>query len=86
MACEEFVDEILSGCPQSWESSEGDAESIAVEYVRALEARLTALAGEGALEHDPEDVDGAPLPDPVGDPAGYAMAALASRVGGRDGR
>jgi hypothetical protein len=76
---DEFVNEILSGTPESWGSSEGAAESIAVEYVRALEARLAALAGESALERHPEDADGAPLPDAQSEPVAYALAVLAGR-------
>lgn len=70
----DLVDELLRNVPESWEASEGSAESIIIEYVRALEVRLDALAGPGAREPYPEDEDGAPLPDALTDPTGYAQA------------
>ena len=77
---DEFVNEVLANTPQEWESSEGDAESVAVEYVRAIEARLLALAGPAALERYPEDADGAPWPDAAEDPTGFALAVRLDRI------
>jgi hypothetical protein len=49
---DEFVNDILSGTPDSWDSDDG-AESIAVAYVRELERRVIALGG--SLERWTED-------------------------------
>jgi hypothetical protein len=40
-----FIEELLRNTPESWGSSEGSAESIVVDYIRALEARVQALGG-----------------------------------------
>ena len=42
---DDFVDLLQSGIPRSWESSEGSAESICVDYVREIERRLVARGG-----------------------------------------
>lgn len=49
---DEFIEQLQSGIPQSWESSEGSAESICVEYVREIERRL--IARGGTLERSEE--------------------------------
>jgi hypothetical protein len=72
---DEFVNEILKNAPQEWEASEGAAESIAIDYVRALEARLVAFGGDGMLYPHPEDEDGAPLPDAATKPWRFLPAA-----------
>jgi hypothetical protein len=71
MTNDDLVDEILSGVPESWDGDDG-AESIAINYVRTIEARLIALGG--STERYPEDGDGAPLPDALADPDGFARA------------
>jgi hypothetical protein len=42
---DDFIDELQRNIPQEWEASEGSAESIVIDYVRALEKRVTALGG-----------------------------------------
>lgn len=37
---DEWTEELMKNIPESWGSSEGSAESIILEYLRALEARL----------------------------------------------
>jgi hypothetical protein len=71
------VDDILYGAPESWDADEA-AESIAVSYVRALEARCDAVR----LPRDkcPEDGDGAPWPDAAHNPHGFADLADAYRA------
>lgn len=50
---DDFIDRLQSGIPESWESSEGSAESICVEYVREIELRL--IARGGSLERSEEE-------------------------------
>lgn len=71
------VDDILYGAPESWDGDEA-AESIAVSYVRALEARCDALR----VPRDKwiEDNDGAPWPDAAHNPHGFADLADAHRA------
>lgn len=45
---DEWVNEILSGAPDDWDGDES-GESIAVAYVRHLEALARQAYGEGAL-------------------------------------
>ena len=52
---DQFIEALQSNIPQGWESSEGSAESIVLEYVREIERRLQALGG--SLERYPEDGD-----------------------------
>lgn len=70
------VDDVLYGAPESWDADEA-AESIAVSYVRALEARCDAVR----LPRDKriEDGDGAPWPDAAHNPHGFADLADAYR-------
>jgi hypothetical protein len=49
---QEFVDKILQGAPESWDGDEA-SESIALDYVRELEARVQRLGG--SLDRWPED-------------------------------
>jgi hypothetical protein len=51
---DELIEKLMSNIPQSWESGEGSAESIVIDYVREIENRLIALGG--SLEQYPEDV------------------------------
>lgn len=48
---DEFINELLSGAPESWDGDEA-AEAIAVAYVRELERRV--LATGGTLERWPD--------------------------------
>lgn len=52
---DQFVEALQSNIPQDWESSEGSAESIVLDYVREIERRLIALGG--FLERHPQDGD-----------------------------
>lgn len=76
-AMRKVVDDILYGAPESWDGDEA-AESIAVSYVRALEARCDAMR----LPRDKwiEDADGAPWPDAAHNPHGFADLADAHRA------
>lgn len=47
-----FVEQLQSGIPESWGSSEGSPESICVDYVREIERRL--IARGGTLERSEE--------------------------------
>lgn len=73
-AHDEFLGKLLQHVDDSWESTEGAAESIVLDYVAAITARLRALVGEAGLARYPEDADGAPLPDAATEPAAYRMA------------
>jgi hypothetical protein len=42
---DQFIEELMSNMSESWGSTEGSAESIVVDYVRELEARVQALGG-----------------------------------------
>jgi hypothetical protein len=45
---DEFIDELQRNIPQEWEASEGSAESIVLDYVRALEKAVDLLGGHRA--------------------------------------
>lgn len=55
MDFDDLIEELQRNIPQEWESSEGSAESIVVDYVREIERRLIALGG--SLERWPEDAE-----------------------------
>lgn len=44
-AYDALVEKLMANMGESWESSEGSAESILVEYVRTLELRVAQLGG-----------------------------------------
>lgn len=75
---DELIDTLQTHIPQEYEASEGSAESIIVEYVAVVTARLRALVGEAGLAPYPEDADGAPLPDAVAEPDAYRAAVLSA--------
>ncbi len=74
---DELIAKLQAHISQEWEASEGSGESIVLEYVEAITARLRALGGEAALARYPEDVDGAVLPDAALAPVPYREAFLA---------
>lgn len=45
MTSDELINKLMANMDESWESSEGSAESMLVEYVRALELRVALLGG-----------------------------------------
>jgi sRNA-binding carbon storage regulator CsrA len=53
---DDFIERLMRNIPEAWGSSEGSAESIVIDYVRALEARLTAAGG--SLYPDGYDKEG----------------------------
>ena len=71
-----FVRELSACLDESWESTEGSAESIIMDYVLAISARLRALVGDAGMVRHPEDADGAVLPDAATDSHGYRMAVF----------
>lgn len=42
---DQLIEEIMSNMSEAWGASEGSAESIVIDYVRALEKRVVALGG-----------------------------------------
>jgi len=50
---DDLIEKLLLNIPEEWESSEGSAESIVVDYVREIERRLLALGG--SLARWPEE-------------------------------
>lgn len=74
---DELIAKLQAHIPEAWEASEGSGESIVLEYVEAITARLRALGGEAALARYPEDADGTPLPDAALAPVPYREAFLA---------
>lgn len=50
---DDLLEELQRNIPEEWGASEGDAESIVVDYVREIERRLLALGG--SLARYPED-------------------------------
>lgn len=49
MDLDELIEQLMRNIPQSWESGEGSAESIVINYLREIEQRLLSLGG--SLEH-----------------------------------
>jgi hypothetical protein len=75
-AHDRFVEQLTAFVPESWESSEGSAESIVVEYVRAISERVCGLGG--SLERVPDD---APAPKLLAlDVSAVAIRALADAI------
>ena len=69
-----LIEKLTSFIPEEYEAGEGSAESIIVEYVETVTARLRALVGDVGLARYPEDADGAPLPDARLEPMRYRSA------------
>lgn len=42
---ENWIEDLIKNCPESWGSSEGSTESIITEYIHQLELRVDELGG-----------------------------------------